>query len=238
MRLSILFISLVVIFTSACAESSSSESAMVSTIYYKPIISEAKNCESNDFKDLRDRQGKILYTMCSKVYKSCLMQGSCLIREGNGVRSFNYVGYSKKEEFYYFHESDLLKCPFGYGVRSGCLDPYFSVAADPDHFKYGDVIFVPQLVGLELPDGQIHDGYLIVRDTGGGIKGPNRFDFFVGLSANGIQQNIFAKLGFGDKKSKIEFQRVSNDQTLQIRNKRNFPSLPSDVLAHGLELVK
>lgn len=238
MRLSVLFLSLAMIFTSACAESSSSESTMISTIYYKPVISEAKNCESNDLKDLRDRQGRILYTMCTKVYKSCLMQGSCLIKQEGGVKSFNYVGYSKKEEFHYFHESDLLKCPFGYGVRSGCLDPYFSVAADPDHFKYGEAIFVPQLVGLELPDGQIHDGYLIVRDTGGGIKGPNRFDFFVGLSSTGIQQNIFAKLGLGDKKSKIEFQRVSAEQTLQVRNNRNFPSLPSEVLSRGLELVK
>lgn len=34
-----------------------------------------------------------------------------------------------------------------------CLDPYFTVAADLNFYKLGDVIFVPQFVGEVMPDG-------------------------------------------------------------------------------------
>ncbi len=48
----------------------------------------------------------------------------------------------------------------------------------------GDIIYMRSLADQEitLPSGRRvrHPGFLIVHDTGGAIKGPNRFDFFIG----------------------------------------------------------
>lgn len=66
-----------------------------------------------------------------------------------------------------------------------CLLSYFSIAADPrSGWRMGDIIYMRSLADQEitLPSGRRvrHPGFLIVHDTGGAIKGPNRFDFFIG----------------------------------------------------------
>lgn len=79
---------------------------------------------------------------------------------------------------------DTGDCKTAFGASGNCLIPYISVAADPHYHHMGDIIDMPGLRGttIILPDGKkmIHPGYFIVEDTGGGIKGPNRFDIFTG----------------------------------------------------------
>ena len=69
----------------------------------------------------------------------------------------------------------------GMGNHSNPLVAYRSVAADQKHHRYGARLFVPRLVGVEIPGWKApHDGYVWVADSGGGIKGAMRFDLFVG----------------------------------------------------------
>ena len=82
------------------------------------------------------------------------------------------------------------------GTGGRVLTPWRSVAADQGThggmypwkdsvtrggplLPLGTVLFCPQLVGLRLPDGSLHDGLLLVEDTGGAVYGAH-LDLFVG----------------------------------------------------------
>jgi 3D (Asp-Asp-Asp) domain-containing protein len=90
--------------------------------------------------------------------------------------------------------SSITPGPNGWPVWNKIeADPFRSVAADigrvrrsdPKWKKKGGVIplgthvFILELVGLELPDGTIHDGWCVVNDCGGGIFGAH-IDLFTG----------------------------------------------------------
>lgn len=79
---------------------------------------------------------------------------------------------------------DMGDCETAKGASGNCLIPYVSVAADPAYYQMGDIIEMPSMKGKEitLPSGRKmkHPGYFIVEDTGGAIRGRNRFDFFTG----------------------------------------------------------
>lgn len=89
-----------------------------------------------------------------------------------------------------------------------CLLTYFSIAADKTHFKMGDVVFIPAMVGLKvkMPDGTEfeHPGYFVVHDVGGAIKGGGRFDFFVG--SQNYKKNAFTE----GKKSNSPYLKSSS----------------------------
>ncbi len=55
------------------------------------------------------------------------------------------------------------------------LTPFISVAADPDSHPLGAVLYLQH-----DPATGLKDGFAIVQDSGGAIKGPNRIDFFTG----------------------------------------------------------
>lgn len=86
-------------------------------------------------------------------------------------------------------------CDTAFGASGKCLIPYISVAADPRYYSMGDIIQMPSLKGkiMTLPDGRsfIHPGFLIVHDTGGAIKGVNRFDLFTGTMNMNNPTNSF-----------------------------------------------
>lgn len=205
------------------------------TIYYKPVVHiENEKCSSNDLVDMKTKQGATLATLCKATYKNCLLQGSCYIIQGNQTKMIGYGG--EHTDGYNFVEVDYKRCPYGWGVKEICLDPYFSIAADMKYFDAGDVIYVPKLVGVALPTGETHDGYMIVRDEGGGITGPARFDFFTGLLDHRSKKNPFATLGFGDQTNRFEFRIVKGDEAKQALKRRGYPGiLPSVQKPLGLE---
>lgn len=214
------------VFQSACAEEAKTNASgkMISTIYYKPVIlaEDPERCrQGEEIQDVRDPQGDLIMTLCESERKRCLMQGTCLIQLGGDEIVLNYSARVNNE--YRFKVVNLTDCPYGFGVRGACLDPFFSVAADLKYFKHGDVIFVEVLKGVELPDGQIHDGYLIVRDTGGMIKGPHRFDLFTGYLNHLNPQNPFRELGLGDPKNRFKYRKVSGAEADAVRLARHFP---------------
>lgn len=71
----------------------------------------------------------------------------------------------------------------GAGARDslGCAPvPMRTAAADRSVAPRRSVIFIPETVGLPLPDGGTHDGLWYVSDTGPAIRG-ERIDLFTGM---------------------------------------------------------
>ncbi len=226
----ILFVSQLV----ACAASKASDGSFLNpTIYYKPTIHLDQNrCDSSEMTEMKSPQDKVLAVMCMKDFNNCVMQGSCFVASGGErLRSFNYYARGA-DTIPRFTEVDLRRCPYGYGVRNSCLDPYFTVAADLKIYKVGDVIYVPRLVGAPMPDGETHDGFLIIRDAGGGIIGPNRFDFFTGFYNHLSRENTMARLGFGDKTNAFEFRLASEEEAQVVRERRGYPGLKKVVIVN------
>lgn len=226
---------LVILLLVSCASSKSSDgSYLTPTIYYKPTIHQNKSkCSANALRDLISPEGRTLVTLCDSDYKQCLLQGSCFVDDGEKLTSYNY--HSKKSNIPRFVVVDTSECPYGYGVRNICLDPYFSVAADLTIYSPGDVIFIPRLVGAILPHGEIHDGFVVVRDSGGGIVGAGRFDFFTGFLSHRRKENPLAQLGFGDPENSFEFRMATAQETRAARERRNYPKLRESVLEVALE---
>lgn len=157
------------------------------------------------------------------------MQGSCYIQV-DGVKTM--INYHKKVgDIVQFMLVDRSVCKFGLGNSSDgkqtfsamCLDPFYSVAADMAIYPLGTVVYIPSIRGISLPDGSIHDGYFVVRDSGQNIDGPGRFDFFTGdLSLNA--SNPFSNLGLGGA-SNYAYFIVSGEEAQSVRVKRQFPLL-------------
>lgn len=224
---------LVPLLLTACVPSKSSWGNLLTpTIYYKPTVKQDKSrCGGNFLRDLLSVDGHILATLCEEDYRECLLQGSCFVDEAGTTRSYNY--HSLKEGVPRFVEMDLHTCPFGYGVRNNCLDPYFSVAADLSIYKLGDVIFIPRLIGAVMPNGETHDGFVIVRDAGGKILGEGRFDFFTGFFNHLAKENTLARLGFGDPANRFEYRLATAEETVAVHERRQYPGLKTRVLQEG-----
>lgn len=197
------------------------------TVYYFVTINEnEKLCEYSETVDINGASGTVLLRVCQKTWSACAVQGTCAVIQGEETHFFNVIG--KFEGQTRFFEIDRKKCRFGYGVNNICLDPFYSVAADLTIHKPGDVIFIPAVVGLELPDGSKHDGYFIVRDQGHGIVGPGRFDFFSGMISWYDSKNPFKKLGLGDVKTNIPYFKVTGEKAKKALSNRAYPSLPPE----------
>lgn len=119
---------------------------------------------------------------CAKFKREVRMQGSGTLP---GNKLLTYTGKIV----------DLGSCQTAFGASGNCLTPYISVAADPRYYSMGDIIDMPSFKGkiVTLPNGKtmVHPGYFIVQDTGGAIKGPNRFDFFTGSLKMKDSENSF-----------------------------------------------
>lgn len=205
-----------------------SKKLITPTVYYIPVYDQS-SLSCADKKPMRDNKGKTIATVCKNVFDSCLMQGTCQIRQGSEATLVNVASVIQNERRFAILKNSV--CAFGTGSTKGqsskvtCLDPYYSVAADLSIYSVGDVIYVPSVVGMAMPDGSIHDGYFIVRDSGSAIRGFGRFDFFTGFSLNRSESPL-VHLGFADKQTNVPYFVVSGDQAAQILKKRNYPLLP------------
>ena len=79
----------------------------------------------------------------------------------------------------------------GRGIRArdsmGCkVVPMRTLAVDPRIVPKGSVVFIKETVGLEMPDGRIHDGLWYASDVGGAIKG-QRIDLYTGAGSTSMR---------------------------------------------------
>ncbi len=200
------------------------------TIYYIPVYDQT-NLTCADKKVIKDEKGKAIISVCKNVFDDCLMQGTCQIIQGGKKLLLNVGSVVGTERRFSVIKNSF--CIYGIGssksrtanLKTTCLDPYYSVAADLNIYNVGDVIYIPAAVGLILPDGAIHDGHFIIRDAGGAIKGYGRFDFFTGF-AIGRSENPLARLGFADKQTNVFYTVVEDEEAAKVLKMRNFPLLP------------
>ena len=195
------------------------------TIYYVPQFDlTQQSCDQISQKKIKNRNGDVLFSVCAEIYNSCLLQGTCEIRNEKERAIINVADVVNSE--YRFKKVDDKICRYGFGGgREICLDPFHSVAADLSIYKFGQVIYIPDVVGLVLPDGSKHDGYFIIRDSGGAIKGYGRFDFFTGFLSNNKSKNPFAQIGFSGKETHVLYYVITGEETARILKKRSFPNL-------------
>lgn len=77
----------------------------------------------------------------------------------------------------------------GAGARDslGCsVVPMRTAAIDPSVAPRRTILFIPDTVGLPMPDGSAHDGYWYASDTGGAVKG-HTVDLFTGRGRVSMQ---------------------------------------------------
>ena len=121
------------------------------------------------------QDGFFLGSYADSFYTALRMEGSGRLADG---RVLNFNGRCNYGEGTCFEELDQSEYPYGRGAGSRPLVPFKSVAVDPRLIPIGDTLYIPELDGLPMPDGQVHDGCVRADDTGGSIK-QKKMDFFV-----------------------------------------------------------
>jgi len=134
----------------------------------------------DDAVDLYTPEGHFLGAFSERFVRSLRMEGSGILWDGRVV---NYAGRCRYGSGTCFEELDMNRYPTGRGAGFRSLVPFQSVAVDPRLIPIGEPIYVPELDGLHLPNGMVHDGCVRADDTGGGIK-KRKMDFFVAEYAN------------------------------------------------------
>ncbi len=206
----------------AMALSAHAENLHPSVYYITQSSTDRENCST--MKNLIDSKSQTLAQVCKDFYKKCVLEGTCLITQGDKNFILNYS--ETIQDIPRFTLNDATRCPFGVGVDEICLDPFYTVAADLKYHKAGDVLYVDKLKGLKLPNNDVHNGYVIVRDRGGGIKGPNRFDFFTGIFRYTDPKNTMSQEGFSSTLNSYKYQKIWGSKADEVRKDRNFPLLP------------
>ena len=164
--------------------------------------------------------GKLIAEVCTRFFKVLSMEGTGRLKDrGKGTLTVNWAGH--------YRFRIMEKCIFGEGVEMNlCLIPYHTIAADLESHELGSVVFIPKAKGLMLPDGRIHNGLFLVRDTGGAFRGRgfNRIDLFVGNQND--ENNVFIKAGMSHR-LKFSAYRLEGELKEAAINffTQNFPTL-------------
>ena len=209
-----------------------SKKLITPTVYFIPQFDQAE--ENHDCLakiDMKTKRGTVIVSVCKSTYDSCVLQGTCLIKKADQKFLINVASKVNGERR--FSNITNSHCTYGLGATqdhiksfsSMCLDPYYSVAADLSIYRLGAVIFVPSFAGVLLPNGVVHDGYFVVRDTGNSIKGYGRFDFFSGFDSYKNKTNPLVFQGFMDKRTHVPYFLIEGPKAVEILESRLFPSI-------------
>lgn len=127
-----------------------------------------------------DRGCKPLATLGTRFTEVLDVQGTGRLRDG---RIVNVSGPCRCGHSPCYRPMGA-SAKWGLSALSKPLQPFRTVAVDPEVVPLGSLLYVPELDGLTMPGsppwgGFIHDGCLDAIDVGGGIDGKH-LDFFVG----------------------------------------------------------
>jgi hypothetical protein len=140
-----------------------------------PVGTRRSPVSQKTWTELYTRDGYFIARVRERFAWSLRMEGSGVMLDG---RLLNYAGPCNYGYGTCFQEVDTKEFPFGRGAGMRPLIPFKSVAVDPRVIRLGETLYFPELDGIRLPDGSIHDGCVRADDTGGGIK-RRKMDFFV-----------------------------------------------------------
>jgi 3D (Asp-Asp-Asp) domain-containing protein len=137
------------------------------------ILNEAEWPVGGETEPLLTRDGRLIARVAPAFKRRLDTEGSARLRDAR------IVNFHEKVEgrWRYLVAPDAS---FGLAATGDKLIPFRTVAVDPKRIKLGSVLYVPTLVGVRLPSGDVHDGFVFAHDTGQGITG-NRIDIFVGF---------------------------------------------------------
>lgn len=130
--------------------------------------------------ELYDRNGYFFGAFSRSFVKALRMEGTGILADGRVV---NWAGNCDYGVGACFEELDVKQFPYGRGVGLRPLVPFRSIAVDPKIIPYDEPVYIPEIDGMRLPDGSIHDGCVRADDRGGGIR-RRHIDFFVVTRAN------------------------------------------------------
>ncbi|KAI8371300.1 hypothetical protein EDC96DRAFT_573373 [Choanephora cucurbitarum] len=108
---------------------------------------------------LFDEQRQLLGTVTPEMFSKCLMEGTCLLESGDMIN----IDDLDKPTFKLIGKRGRSENIFGLGSGPQTLVPFISVAVND--LPYGQKLYIPELDGLELGDGQQHNGCVRVDDT-------------------------------------------------------------------------
>jgi len=107
---------------------------------------------------LRTRAGQTIARVGPRFRRQLDIEGSARLRDG---RLVSYEGKVSGQSRFLVIEG----APFGVGAPGYQLMPYRTVSVDPKRIPLGTVLFIPALVGVQLPTGEFHDGFCFAHDT-------------------------------------------------------------------------
>ncbi len=151
---------------------------------------------SSPTSTLRDPSCKSLGEVSRAFFESLCVQGSGKLRTGQVV-SFGKRDCScadtcpRTNQKICFQPLDAREFPWGRGAMGKPISPLRTVAVDPSVIPLGSALFLPELVGLSLPDGSTHDGCVLALDRGGSIRG-RKIDIFTGRAT--VTRSVNAEL--------------------------------------------
>jgi hypothetical protein len=125
--------------------------------------------------DVYTQEGYFLGAFPATFVQALKMEGSGVLSDGRVV---NVDGSCLFGDGTCFEALDEREFPFGRGAGRSPLVPFKSVAVDPKYIAIGETLYVPELDGVPMPDGHVHDGCVRADDTGSAIK-KRKMDFFV-----------------------------------------------------------
>lgn len=149
----------------SCAADRGGYRVMRSSLYYVALERDYPQGRDGLF---RDDEGRVLYRASRAYLAAAQVEGSAKTAGGatlvfdpaNPREGWRWSGTP--------YGLDALGCP---------LVPYRTVAV-PHGIPLGTVLYIPETVGLKLPDGARHDGVWYATDRGVGIEG-DRIDLFM-----------------------------------------------------------
>jgi len=160
-------------------------------------------------EELLTRQGQLIARVTPAFRRQLDIEGSARLRDG---RILNIEDREGGQMRYLL----VRGAPFGVGAPGYRLVPYRTVAVDPRRIKLGTVLYIPSLVGIALPTGEVHDGFCFAHDTGRGIIG-SRIDIFVGFESD--RDNTLTRSGRVASQERVAVYAIDG-QTARVVNAR------------------
>jgi len=186
---------------------STSQGAFIPTFYR--ILDETNWPAGERSEELLTRQGQPIARVTPAFKRQLDIEGSARLRDGRILNIEDREGGRMRYLV-------VRGAPFGVGAPGYRLVPYRTVAVDPRRIKLGTVLYIPSLVGIPLPAGEIHDGFCFAHDTGRGITG-GRIDIFVGFESD--RDNTLTRSGRVASEERVAVYTVDG-QTARVVNTR------------------
>jgi hypothetical protein len=140
------------------------------------IVNEASAEWARDppVEPLLTADGRLIARVAQAFRRQLDAEGTARLRDGRVVSLDQKVDGQ-------FRYLVVANAPFGIGAPGYKLLPYRTVSAKPKRLRLGAVLYLPALIGIRLPNGEIHDGFCFVHDTNDGSS----LGIFVGFDKDG-----------------------------------------------------